>query len=200
MRRAVLQHAFLSLFTSPDRASSIVGDLTAESGTHGRLWHARQLIGIAAALWFRSICSAPARSLVLALVALAIWIACYAAFLFVSGLPWYPWHRVGEPEFWIRVAVFHVGANLAAGVLVGSLSFRGANALGPLLGLLLAAVLTQAVVAALLSPWPQAAVVLAMRLLAIVVAFPMLCLLPLVAGGTLIRRVRPVLYARKPSG
>ena len=187
MPEARYGEGLLELFTTPDRAAAIVGDLLEESRGRGPVWRALQLIRIAWWLLLESIRSEPVRCLGLGGVSLVVWASAYAAFFTASGLPWYPWHRVNEPEFWIRAVLFVTAANLATGFVVGRwIAFRGTNGLGPLIALLLAGGLGYWAGYVLLHPehwWLHVA-----RLVALMLTFPIFYLAPLLAGGTLAQR------------
>jgi hypothetical protein len=66
----------LSLFTSPDRAESIEGDLIEERHTHGRVWFAVSVLTTAFALWRQAIELQFLRTM--ALGVLAVVLSCLA--------------------------------------------------------------------------------------------------------------------------
>jgi hypothetical protein len=170
--------ALLALFASRDVATSIVGDLTEES--RGRAWFWTQILGTALALCFKNVTAAPLRALWLALVGLLIYGGIYAALMTVSGLWWYPWHRIGTLDFWVRAVPVVTLANLATGMVIGRwISRGGISGLAPLTVLWIAAwVFWMVFLLVDTSAWKWGAVL----------AFPFLCLSPLVLGGALGRR------------
>ncbi len=89
----------LVLFTSRERAETIVGDLVEQSPTHGSGWYTLEIIRIALALWLRSILSAPGRALALAGLGSLVYGGVYAVLFVASGLPWHAWQRVYELSF-----------------------------------------------------------------------------------------------------
>jgi hypothetical protein len=182
MSRASAAEALLSLFATRDLAVSIVGDVTEES--RSRVWFWTQILGAALALCFKSIVAAPLRSMSLALVGLLVYGGTYAMLMTLSGLWWYPWNRVGEPGFWIRLALVATLTNFATGLVVGRWVARdGMSGLGPLVVLWLAAWVLW-MLRLFVYTWWWAWV------LAAVLAFPFLCLAPLVIGGALGRKLR----------
>jgi hypothetical protein len=59
-----------------------------------------------------------------------------AGLLVASGVPWYPWHRVNEPAFWLLVGAVAFAANFLTGtILAFGPSIRGARAIAPLMAL-----------------------------------------------------------------
>jgi hypothetical protein len=179
MREGRASQAFLSLFTTPDRAASIVGDLLEESASQRGAWYALKVLGIALAMCLRTVRSAPVRCLALAALGCAVYLFVWAVAFVGAGLPWYPWQRIGEPGFWIRVAVVVMCANLATGfVLARWVSIRGTNALAPLSLLWLVAWATKLALVTILSASP-----LPTPLVLGVFADPLVALLPLFVGG-----------------
>jgi hypothetical protein len=183
MHSGRLSVGLLSAVTTRDRAESIIGDLHEESHQQPNRWLVLRVTGTAIALCLQNIRRAPLRSLVLALQGLAAYGCILAMFLVVSGLPWYTWNRVYEPTFWVRLAVVVAAANLTAGfVLRRWVSLNGTSAIVPVLPLWLAAWPVTAIFKALVFPGIPPAGMLAL------VAFPVLALLPLVAGAALAAR------------
>ena len=76
MERALAEHSvtyrLLSLFTSPDRAESIEGDLIEERHTYGRLWFAINVVTTALALWRQALALDFLRTVALSVVAVAL--------------------------------------------------------------------------------------------------------------------------------
>ena len=132
MHRPAYSEAFLSLFTSPDRAVAIVGDLREESPRRGP-WQALKLLGVALALAWARIRSAPLRCLALVVLGFVAYTIVWWIVFVATGLPWYPWNHVNEPAFWVRLALVLVVANLLTGFILGRwVSFRGTNAVAPI--------------------------------------------------------------------
>jgi hypothetical protein len=182
MSRASAAESLLALFTTRDLATSIVGDLTEEC--RGGVWFWAQILGTALALCFKSIFAAPLRSLWLSLVGLLIYAGIHTVLMAMGGLWWYPWNRVGEPEFWIRVALVATFTNFTTGMVVGRWVVRdGMSGLAPLTALWLAAWVLW-MLRLFVSTWWWA------WILAAVLAFPFLCLSPLLIGGAFGRKLR----------
>jgi hypothetical protein len=69
-------HRLLALFTSPEHADAIEGDLLEERQTHGRLWFAVNVVTTALALWKQAVELELLRTA--ALTALAVGLSCLA--------------------------------------------------------------------------------------------------------------------------
>ena len=76
-----IAESVLTLFTTPDRASSITGELTEEARSRGRLWFWSHVIRTALSLFWRDLASAPAR--IAGLVALGL--CMFVGLFFLSG-------------------------------------------------------------------------------------------------------------------
>jgi hypothetical protein len=61
MRSGSLAEAMLVLFTSPDRASSTIGDLAEQAQSHGRVLFWLQVLRTTVALFWRDLFEAPLR-------------------------------------------------------------------------------------------------------------------------------------------
>jgi hypothetical protein len=162
-------------------ATTIVGDLTEQAHFRGRGWFAREVLRVAFGFCVRSLISAPLRALCLAGLGFAVYAGAYAVLFVASGLPWYPWHRIHEPGFLVRLALVVAASNLVTGVLLGRRAVRGGvGAVAPLTAFWLAAWLISPFVTKLtLWPWLQFWLVL---------AFPFLYLLPLLLGAVIAQR------------
>jgi len=172
----------LALFTAREIAASIVGDLTEQSHFRARGWFACEVIRLAFALCVGALVSAPGRALRLAGLGLAVYVAAYLILFIASGLPWYPWHRVGTADFWVRVAVVAFVSNLATGAILARRRSSGSlSAIGALTALWFAVWLIQSVYRGSTTPWPS---VLAWT----AVIFPFLYLVPLLLGAAIGQR------------
>lgn len=186
MRKGSCSEAFLSLFTTADMAASIVGDLLEERLGRCRYW--LRVAGIGMALCLRSVRSVPGRCLGLVLLGSLVYLGVWSVVLVASGLPWFPWNRVGQPEFWLRAALLESLANALTGFVLGRwVSFGGTNALAPLLLLRLAAWPAELAVIALLHIHGPFATPLGLLVFA-ALGYPLLGLLPLTVGGAVGRR------------
>jgi hypothetical protein len=81
MRSGSAAEAILALFTSPDRATSIVGDLKEQAPTQCRGWFWLQIVRTAAAFFWQELRGAPLR---ISVLVVAGWIAHEAATLYVA--------------------------------------------------------------------------------------------------------------------
>jgi hypothetical protein len=182
MHKPCYSEAFLSLFTSPDRAVAIVGDLREEAPRRGP-WRALKLLGVALALAWERIRSAPLRCLALVLLGFVAYTIVWNILFVASGLPWYPWNRINEPAFWARLALVFLVANLLTGFILGRwVSIGGTNAVAPIVFVWLTVWPVELILAKLLLGRPVIELVL------LAFAFALCGLLPLIAGGTLARR------------
>ena len=146
----------LALFTTREGAASIVGDLLEQSHSRARGWFACEVLRLAFALCFDALISAPGRALRLAGLGLAVFVAVYLVVFIASGLPWYPWHRMGTVDFWIRVGMVAFVANLATGAILGRRRSKGnVGAIGPLVAVWLVAWLIQSLFVWGVFPWPS---------------------------------------------
>lgn len=111
MPKYSLSVALLTLFTSPEHAQSIVGDLLEEARSRGRIWFWSHIVGTTSALWWKRFGESP-----LALFGLAF--ACGT--LFFLALYW------GEVDDSPGLVV--VGPLLAGFVCVRAAPVRGIHA------------------------------------------------------------------------
>jgi len=88
MRDTTRAELLLSLFTSPDCATAIVGDLTEEAGKHGPNWFWLHVLGTALALWRRNLADAPLRVLALMLTGCVLLVA--PTFAGVAAIAFFP--------------------------------------------------------------------------------------------------------------
>lgn len=119
MPKPALAQRLVALFSAPDRAVSIVGDLVEESRSHGAGWYSLQVLGTSLALCLSSVRSDPWRSLRLVFLGLVVWCAALVAMMIMTGLPWYPWQLAFRtPGFWLRVGLIDLGSNLLTGMIM----------------------------------------------------------------------------------
>jgi hypothetical protein len=145
----------LALFTTREVAASIVGDLIEQAHFRARGWFACEVIRLAFALCFGALVSAPGRTLRLAGLGFAVFVAAYLILFIASGLPWYPWHRVGTTDFWVRVAAVAFVSNLTTGAILARRRSSGnVSAVGPLTAVWFAAWLIQSLFVWAVYPWP----------------------------------------------
>ena len=178
----------LALFTARDRSESIVGDLIEQRDAHGRGWLACEVARLAFALCFKSLVAAPLRAFCLAALGWAVYAGALVLLSIASGLPSYPWHRVHEPGFWLRVGFIVFGANLITGGVLARWASRSGSAIAPLLTLWLVGWIVSPFWIALLDeraawPWTRAS---GMAWSAVLV--PLLYVVPLLLGAFLAQR------------
>jgi hypothetical protein len=190
----------LALFTSRERAATIVGDLVEQSLAHGRGWFTRQVVRVALALWLRSVISAPGRALALAVLGIGVYGGVYAVLFVASGLPWHPWQRVHEASFMVPLCLVVVAANFVTGVILARWSrvARGPRALSALLVVWVAGWLIWPLFAWRFFPWatdgrwvglvPWPAWAAWPYVLLAGLMFPLFYLVPLLLGGMLAER------------
>ncbi len=105
MRSGHAAEGLLALFTSPDRALSVVGDLSEQACSRGSIWFWFQIVRTTAAFFWQELCDAPLR---IAFVVAAGWlahqaIALYVAFPFAQLLGWTPpiYYTVHQRAAWL---------------------------------------------------------------------------------------------------
>ena len=95
MSTSSLSFTLLTLFTSPERALSIQGDLTEKARRHGRIWFWSQVIRTTGSFWWRGITQFPFAILGLTLSGGATWLLVIAGIIAVEliaqslGVPLY---------------------------------------------------------------------------------------------------------------
>ena len=177
MRDASRAEAFLSLFTTRDRAESIAGDLAEERDVHGSAWFWFHVFRTTFALFISALTSAPATTVVLGALGLTLFvILAFAGVAVVSVFPF----LLGTAKSWVILSLFWWGAALWTGVSLVSIA--------PKCGM--TACLTLALVVELLLiasgfffGWSQG-----LNVSALIYASALLAALPLVAGGAIVRR------------
>lgn len=177
MRDPSRAQALFSLFTCPDRAESIAGDLTEERSRRGSVWFWFHVLRTTFALSRSAFARAPLATLVLAVSGCTLFAA--PAFAGVAAINVFP-HFVGSPLNWLVLSLFWWSGALWTGVsLVSIAPKRGMTAC-------LAVVVAGEMLAmgfwlfALWSEGPSAWSVL--------VYMTALFAAPLLAGGALVRR------------
>jgi hypothetical protein len=174
----------LALFTSRELAESIVGDLIEQRHAHSRGWFACEVARLAFALCFKGLVAAPWRACRLAALGWAIYAGTSVVLFVASGLPWYPWHRVHEPGFWIRLGFVVFVANLVTGGILVRRSSGSGSAVAPLVTLWLAGWLVSPFWIALVDerfPWPWFKA-------SGIVLVPLVYLVPLLLGAFVAQR------------
>jgi hypothetical protein len=181
----------LALFTARDVSESIVGDLVEQRPAHGRGWFAREVAQLAFALCFKSLVAAPWRTIRLAVLGWCTYTGALLILFVASGLPWYPWHRVHEPGFWVRFGLVVFVANLVTGGVLTRWAPKSGSAIAPLTTLWLVGWLLSPFAVALVDarvPWPWD------RPSGIVwsaVLVPVLYVVPLLLGALVAQRREP---------
>jgi hypothetical protein len=179
----------LALFTARDVAESIVGDLVEQRYAHGRGWFACEVARLAFALCFKSLAAARWRAVRLAAIGWAVYFGTLFVLFTATGLPWYPWHRVDEPSFWVRLGLVVFIANLVAGGALSRWASKGGSAVAPLTTLWLVAWVVAPCIVALVDPWPWRAGTAGV--VWTVVAVPLLYVAPLLLGALIAQRRDP---------
>jgi hypothetical protein len=123
MRDNAIEKPF-SLFTSPNRATAIVGDLAEERQHRGSAWFWLHVFGVTIELWTRAVVSAPLRVLALTLAGCALLIApvfggAVTAFLFPQWIAaWFLFASVGAVFTAISLAAIARRLGLVASATV----------------------------------------------------------------------------------
>jgi hypothetical protein len=112
MRDNTVERLF-SLFTSPDRAVAIAGDLSEERKQRGWIWFWLHVVSVTLALWRSSTTEAPLRVLALVLAGLALLAA--PAFGGVAVVLLFP-QWMDSPAGWIALPFFWWGGAFWTGV------------------------------------------------------------------------------------
>jgi len=109
----------LVLFTSPDRAEGIAGDLAEARGERGSIWFWWQVLATTVALWGDTFTRAPLASLGLA--AAGCWLFASSALGGVVAISLFPGH-LGSAVSWIVLSLLWWGGALCTGVLLVSMA------------------------------------------------------------------------------
>jgi pimeloyl-ACP methyl ester carboxylesterase len=183
MRDTTRAEKLLSLFTSPDSATAIAGDLTEERQHHGSIWFWLHVSSTVVALWGNAVTSAPLANLRLATAGFALLVTTgLGGTAAVSLFP----QIVPSPLYSIALAVFWWAAAFWTGVsLVNNAPKRGMVACATL------AVSSEVLLIGIvvMAPWFDIvrAELVIFYLAASVIAVPLL------AGGSIARR-RMIVY------
>jgi hypothetical protein len=124
MREDVIEKLF-SLFTSPDRAEGISGDLIEEREQRGWLWYWLQAVGTTLALWRGAAADGPLRVLGLTLIGCAL--LAVPAFGGAAAVLLFP-RVTGSPASWIALTCFWWGGALWTGASLVSVAPRSGMA------------------------------------------------------------------------
>ena len=121
MSNTALAEKVLALFTSPDRAAAIAGDLTEERERRGPAWFWLYVAGTTLALWRSAATDAPLRVLVLAVAGCALFTAPVFAGAAAVGL--FPL-SLGSPVSWVVLSLFWWGGALWIGASLVTIAPR----------------------------------------------------------------------------
>jgi hypothetical protein len=168
----------LSLFTSPDCAAGIAGDLTEERRQRGSIWFWLHVFGTTLALWRSVLTDAPLIVLMLAVAGCALLAGPALGGVAAVGL--FP-HSIGSPVSWIALSFFWWGGALWTGASLVGIAPRRGMAACAILAVAGEALLIAFVVRALWHDVPSAQLVL-------FYATGLAVAPPLVIGGAMARR------------
>ena len=112
MRDTTRAERLLSLFTSPDRAAAIAGDLTEERERRGSAWFWLHTIRTTLALWRNAVRDAPLSVIMLAVSGCALFAA--PAFAGAAAVNLFPL-SVGSPQTAVALAFFWWGGAVWVG-------------------------------------------------------------------------------------
>lgn len=121
MRDTTRAERLLSLFTSPDCAAAIAGDLTEERRHRGSSWFWQHVVRTMLALWRRALADAPL--MVLMLAAAGCSLLAGPAFGGVAAVYLFP-HWSGSPVSWIALSFFWWSGALWTGAALVSIAPR----------------------------------------------------------------------------
>ena len=121
MRDTTRAERLLSLFTSPDCAAAIAGDLTEERRHRGSIWFWLHVLGTMLALWRSALADAPLMVLVLAVTGCSL--LAGPALGGVAAVNLFP-HWSGSPVSWIALSFFWWGGALWTGASLVSIAPR----------------------------------------------------------------------------
>ena len=196
--KPILAEELLSLVMSEERAESIAGDLAEEGRREGALWYWRSVLGVSAAMFFKSFGAARLRTLGCLAGGLFVWCFFYAAIRIAGALlgiePLIA--TVASDGGFAWTTALYLGASLVissfgAGLALGARSSAdGVNAAAPLAMFFGVAAVTMPVLDVLAgtSTWYCTALYLC--------GMPFLYVLPLLAGGALAGSLRSALSSR----
>jgi hypothetical protein len=188
-----LAEELLSLFIEAERAESIAGDLAEESRSEGVLWYWRSVLGVAAAMFFKTFGAARRRTLGFLAGGFLLWFVLYAAIRIAGALlgiePLIATATVGGGFAWgteLYLAAALILASFGAGLGLGLWAVAdGVNAAAPLAMFFGAAAVVLPVLDGLggSGSWYCTALYVG--------AVPLFYVLPLLAGGALVRQRAP---------
>jgi hypothetical protein len=192
-KSARLAEELLSLVMDAERAESIAGDLAEESDREGTLWYWRSLLGVAAAMFFKTFGAARWRTLVFLASGFVLWFALYASIRLAGALlgiePLIATVADGGAFAWgtqLYLCAALILASFGAGLALGPWGVaEGVNAAAPLAMFFGAAAVVLPVLDAVggAGSWSCTALYVG--------GVPLLYVLPLLAGGALSRRRSP---------
>ena len=125
MRDTNRAERLLSVFTSPDRAAAIAGDLTEEREQRGSAWFWLHVVRTTLALWRSAVIDAPLRVIALAMAGCALSIA--PAFGGLAAVSLFP-QSLGSPVSWVALSFFWWGGALWIGASLVAIAPRGGMA------------------------------------------------------------------------
>ena len=125
MPKSSLSFTLLALFTSPERAGSIQGDLTEEAQIRGRVWFWSQVIRTAGALCWQGFARSPLAILGLTLSGGAAWFLMTLVMIAVEDAVEFAFDSLGVPINIPLLPVFLLGALLGGIVLGRAAPVRG---------------------------------------------------------------------------
>jgi hypothetical protein len=187
---AFLAEELLSLVMDSGRAESIAGDLAEESSHEGALWYWRSVLGVAAAMFFRTFGAARWRTLGFLAGGFLLWLVLYAGIRVAGALlgiePLIATETVDGSFAWgtqLYLGVALILASFGAGLALGPWAVAdGVNAAAPLAMFFGAA----AVVLPVLDGFGGTASWFCTALY--VFGVPLLYVAPVLAGGALVRQ------------
>jgi hypothetical protein len=133
VRRTAAAEIVLSLFTSADCASGIVGDLTEESEDRGALWFWRNVTGTTLAFWRSALTNAPIAVLLLAMMGAVLFAG--PAFAGIASRYIAP-NAQGSMIPWLALTVFWCGGASFTGVALVKIAPRRGMAACALLAMI----------------------------------------------------------------
>jgi non-heme chloroperoxidase len=138
MRDDVIEKLF-SLFTSPDRAEAIAGDLTEEREHRGWAWFWLHVVGTTLALWRSAATDAPLQVIALTVTGCALMTAPALGGVAAVGL--FP-QLMGSPVSWLALSFFWWGGALWTGASLVAIAPRRGMAACATLALVTGVLLT----------------------------------------------------------
>jgi pimeloyl-ACP methyl ester carboxylesterase len=178
MRDTTRAEKLLSLFTSPDNATAIAGDLTEERRHRGSIWFWVHVSTTIVALWRNAVTSAPLANLRLVLMGCAVFAT--TAFGGTASVSLFP-QIVGSPLYWIALSIFWWGAAFWTGMSLVTMAPKHGMVACAMLALIGEALLMTFGVTAL---WLE----LLSTEFIIVYTVAVVVAVPLLAGGSVARR------------